>query len=81
VRAGWLLYAAASVLGLGSGLGSGLVMTLGTDLAPQNPAERGYYLALFRIITDSGILLGSVRDRGIFFFLMPKVYFCASVLR
>ena len=57
-----VLYFAAAVLGMGSGLGSGLVMTLGTDLAPQDPAERGHFLALFRVITDSGILLGSVRN-------------------
>jgi len=56
----WSLYIAGAVLGVASGLGSGLVMTLGSDLAPPDAASRGLFLGLFRVFTDAGILLGSV---------------------
>jgi MFS family permease len=54
------LYAAAGILGLGNGVSSGLVMTLGSDVAPMNPEARGLFLGLFRMFTDGGITLGSL---------------------
>lgn len=48
---GWFV-AAAMVLGLGNGLGSGIIMTLGADLAdPRNPAP---FLGAWRLTVDLG---------------------------
>lgn len=46
------LAAAATVIGLGNGLGSGSMMVLGADLAPQE--TRGEFLGLWRLIGDAG---------------------------
>ncbi len=46
------LLAVAMVIGLGNGLGSGTMMTLGADLAP--PHARGEFLGLWRFIGDGG---------------------------
>ena len=50
------LLAAAAVIGLGNGLGSGTMMTLGADLAP--PGATGEFLGLWRLIGDAGALGG-----------------------
>ena len=42
------------MIGFGNGLGSGNMMTLGSDLAP--PESRGEFLGLWRLIGDSGHL-------------------------
>jgi MFS family permease len=42
----------AMLIGLGNGLGSGTMMTLGADLAPHN--ARGTFLGMWRFIGDSG---------------------------
>jgi MFS family permease len=48
---GWFV-AASMVLGLGNGLGSGIIMTLGADLAdPRNPAP---FLGAWRLTVDLG---------------------------
>ena len=50
-------FATAAILaGIGNGLGSGINMTLGTDLAPAE--ERGRFLGIWRLIGDSGSLIG-----------------------
>jgi MFS family permease len=46
------LAAAAVLIGLGNGLGSGSMMVLGADLAP--PETRGEFLGLWRLIGDAG---------------------------
>lgn len=46
------LGAVALLLGLGNGIGSGLIMTLGADTAPA--ADRTQYLGLWRLLGDSG---------------------------
>ena len=46
------LLAAASLIGLGNGLGSGTMMTLGADLAPEE--ARGEFLGMWRLIGDAG---------------------------
>jgi MFS family permease len=46
------LMLAALVIGLGNGLGSGTMMTLGADLAP--PGATGEFLGLWRLIGDAG---------------------------
>ena len=44
------------LMGIGGGLGNGLVMTLGADVAPV--AERAEFLALWRLSHDSGMAAG-----------------------
>ncbi|MGI6375146.1 MAG: MFS transporter [Anaerolineae bacterium] len=59
------LLAVASLIGLGNGLGSGSMMTLGADLAPRE--TRGEFLGVWRLIGDGGsslgpLLVGQVSD-------------------
>ncbi len=61
----WTLLGAALVLGLGNGIGSGTMMTLGADLAPRG--RTGEFLGLWRLIGDSGqaiapLVIGAVAD-------------------
>lgn len=44
------------LMGIGGGLGNGLVMTLGADVAPV--AERAEFLAVWRLSHDSGMAAG-----------------------
>jgi MFS-type transporter involved in bile tolerance (Atg22 family) len=53
------------VIGLGNGLGSGTMMTLGADLAPAD--SRGEFLGVWRLIGDGGsaggpVVVGAVAD-------------------
>jgi MFS family permease len=50
------LLIAASVVGVGNGLGSGTMLTLGADLAPDGP--RGRFLGVWRLIGDGGSMSG-----------------------
>lgn len=50
------LLIAGLVIGLGNGLGSGTMMTLGADLAP--PGATGEFLGLWRLIGDVGMVAG-----------------------
>lgn len=50
------LMLAAMVIGLGNGLGAGLMMTLGADLAP--PGATGEFLGIWRLIGDLGAVFG-----------------------
>jgi MFS family permease len=43
---------AASLIGIGQGIGSGTMMTLGADLSP--PGRAGEFLGIWRLIGDSG---------------------------
>lgn len=59
------LMAAAVLIGIGNGLGSGSMMTLGADLAP--PGATGEFLGIWRLIGDSGratgpLAVGSLTD-------------------
>lgn len=59
------LLAAASLIGFGNGLGSGVMMTLGADLAPED--SRGEFLGVWRLIGDAGftgapLLIGSIAE-------------------
>jgi MFS family permease len=51
------------VLGIGNGLGSGIVMTLGADRAPE--VGRASVLAVWRLVGDGGTASGPVVDAGI----------------
>jgi MFS family permease len=50
------LLIAGLVIGLGNGLGSGAMMTLGADLAP--PEATGEFLGVWRLIGDAGMVAG-----------------------
>ena len=52
----WSLAAVTMALGLGNGLGSGTMLTLGADLAPER--GRGEFLGMWRFIGDSGSAAG-----------------------
>ena len=61
----WSLLGVSLIIGLGNGLGSGTMMTLGADLAPQN--ARGEFLGIWRFISDGGfmgspVLVGGAAD-------------------
>ena len=61
---GGLLFA-ATLIGFGNGLGAGSMMTLGSDLSPEN--TRGEFLGLWRLIGDLGqtgapLVVGVVAD-------------------
>ena len=46
------LLIAATAIGFGNGIGSGLIMTLGADFAPRH--GRPYFLAVWRFLSDLG---------------------------
>lgn len=50
------LLIAALVIGLGNGIGSGTMMTLGADLAPEGAT--GEFLGIWRLIGDVGMVAG-----------------------
>lgn len=52
----WSLAAVTMVVGLGNGLGSGTMLTLGADLAPDR--GRGEFLGMWRFIGDGGSAAG-----------------------
>lgn len=49
----------AALIGCGNGLGAGINMTVGSDLAPKG-RETSPFLGLWRVITDTGGTLGPV---------------------
>ncbi len=59
------LLGATTLIGLGNGIGSGTMMTLGADLAPAH--ARGEFLGLWRFVGDGGLaasplIVGNVAD-------------------
>ncbi|MGI8486237.1 MAG: MFS transporter [Thermomicrobiales bacterium] len=52
----WSLMAIGVLIGLGNGLGSGSMMTLGADLSP--PGATGEFLGVWRLIGDIGNVTG-----------------------
>ena len=54
----WMLLLAGIVVGIGNGLGSGTMMTLGADLAPRE--AMGEFLGIWRMIGDVGLVGGPV---------------------
>lgn len=53
----------ALLAGLGNGMGSGIVMTLGADLAP--PGQRPVFFGIWRVISDTGTSAGPFLLAGI----------------
>lgn len=58
-----LLSIAAMVLGLGNGMGSGIIMTLGADIAP--PQTRAKFLSFWRLLNDTGAAAGPLVVSGL----------------
>ncbi|MGW6131392.1 MFS transporter [Cellulomonas sp. NPDC055163] len=56
------LAVAAMALGLGNGIGSGLLMTLGADVAP--PTARSQFLGAWRLLQDAGVAAGPLVVAG-----------------
>lgn len=59
------LVAVAALIGFGNGIGSGTMLTLGTDLAPKE--ARGEFLGVWRFISDGGhigspLVVGATAD-------------------
>jgi MFS family permease len=59
------LLAVATVMGVANGLGSGVMMTVGADLAP--PDSRGEFLGVWRLVGDAGgsgapLVVGTIAD-------------------
>jgi MFS family permease len=52
---GWLAIV-AMLMGLANGIGSGMIMTLGADVAP--PAVRAQFLGVWRLFSDAGAAAG-----------------------
>jgi len=59
----WPLIGVAAIIGLGNGIGSGIVMTLGSDASPA--LGRAQFLSGWRLFGDSGNALGPVALSGI----------------
>ncbi|WP_111767963.1 MFS transporter [Nakamurella deserti] len=57
------LMAVGVLMGVGNGASSGLVMTLGADLAP--PADRARFLGIWRLLADSGAGAGPLVLSGV----------------
>ncbi len=57
------LMAVGVLMGIGNGASSGLVMTLGADLAP--PADRARFLGIWRLLADSGAGVGPLVLSGV----------------
>lgn len=52
----------AMLIGLGNGLGSGILMTVGADVAPAD--ARPQFLGLWRLLQDSGLAVGPLLLAG-----------------
>lgn len=48
----WSIAAVGILMGLGNGIGSGVIMTLGADLSPHN--SRAAFLGIWRLVEDIG---------------------------
>ncbi len=61
-NAAWLMVIGL-IMGVGNGLSSGLVMTLGADLAP--PGQRPVFLGIWRVFSDGGNAAGPFVISGV----------------
>ena len=60
------LLVAALLMGLGNGLSSGLVIVIGSDLAPEQGRAR--FLSVWKLIVDSGQMAGPLMVSGLLVF-------------
>ncbi|HWV34617.1 MAG TPA: MFS transporter [Thermomicrobiales bacterium] len=81
------LLAIGLLIGLGNGLGSGTMMTLGADLAPEGAT--GEFLGIWRLIGDIGMVLGpllvgiiasTMSLRGSAYMLMAAGFAASAIL-
>lgn len=81
------LMAVGLVIGFGNGLGSGSMMTLGADLAPEEAT--GEFLGIWRLIGDIGMVIGpllvgviagALSLRGSAFALMAAGFIASAIL-
>ncbi len=75
----WGLLGATTLIGLGNGIGSGTMMTIGADLAPNE--SMGEFLGLWRLVGDSGhtgspLIVGALSDIA---GLSPATYVIATL--
>ncbi|MFT4560581.1 MAG: MFS family permease [Gammaproteobacteria bacterium] len=70
------LLAAAVLVGIANGLSTGIVMTLGTDLAPAD--RRSEFLGIWRLLTDVGTAAGPMAI-GIVVAVAPISIACLSI--
>lgn len=70
------LTAVAVVMGIGNGLGNGIIMTLGADIAPSN--ERAEFLAAWRLTHDLG-MFGGPMTVGLLAAAVPLGFACATM--
>lgn len=52
----WSLILVASLMGVGNGVSAGVIMTMGSDLAPQR--NRGGFIGIWRLFADVGVTSG-----------------------
>jgi MFS family permease len=73
------LMLAAMLNGFGNGLGSGVMLTLGADLAP--PETRGEFIGLWSLIGDAGVTSGPVAIGAVadVLALQPAIWAIAAV--
>jgi MFS family permease len=75
----WSLLVVASVIGIGNGLGSGTMMTLGADLSPSHAREE--FLGIWWLIGDVGGISGPVVVGGVaeLFVLQTAIWVVSGV--
>ena len=59
----WSLLVVAALSGFGNGIGTGIVMTLGSDFSPEN--RRGEFLGVWRLVADLGGAVGPFAIGGL----------------
>ena len=62
-QSAWWLTAVGLLMGVGNGMSSGIVMTLGADLSP--PDQRPVFLGVWRVFSDSGNAAGPFVISGV----------------
>ena len=80
VADGWLSFALVVALGgLGNGIGTGIIATIGSDLAP--PDQRGEFIGAWRFIGDAGGSGGPFMISGLMGIagLAMTTLFCAAI--
>lgn len=59
----WAFTAVALLMGIGNGMGSGMIMTIGADIAP--PGQRAEFFGVWRVLSDSGAGAGPFALAGL----------------
>ena len=60
IEPAWLVVAGSVTIGVGSGLASGMNQVLGMDASPPAGPDAATFLGVWRMMSDSGALLGPV---------------------